>query len=128
MAFIDIDRESFACIITVTWPGQTDFKNSICDSSNSAEESNAKEIDGASKMKFLLSDLFFKRDIFLQALVFDASQPRPQTPSVGWIKILPSFSQLDASAGDENSFKLIIELTHLRPKHHRAFWTYTQRA
>lgn len=119
--FIDSDRESLACIITVTWPGQTDSKNSICDASNSAEESNAKEIDGASKIKFLLSDLFFKRDIFLQALMFDASQPRPQTPSVGWIKILPSFSQLDASAGDENSFKLIIELTHLRPRHHRAF-------
>ena len=45
--------------------------------------------------------------------MFDASQPRPQTPSVGWIKILPSFSQLDASAGDENSLKLITGLTHL---------------
>ena len=79
-------------------------------------------------MKFLLSDLFFKLDIFLQALMFDALQPRPQTPSVGWIKILPSFSQLDASAGDENSLKLITELIHLRPKHHRAFLTYTQPA
>ena len=77
-------------------------------------------------MKFLLSDLFYKLDIFLQALMFDASQPRPQTPSVGWIKILPSFSQLDASAGDENSLKLITELNHLRPIHHRAFLTYTQ--
>ena len=39
--------------------------------------------------------------------IFDASHPRPQTPSVGWIKILPSFSQFDAAAGDKNSFKLI---------------------
>ena len=119
--FIDNDNESFVCNITVTWPGQTDSRNSICDASNSAEHSNAKDIDGANKMKFFLSDLFFKREIFLQALMFDASQPRPQTPSVGWIKILPSFSQLDASAGDENSLKLITGLTHLRPKHHRAF-------
>ena len=64
-------------------PEKTLPKNSIFDASNSAEQSNAKDIDGASKMKFLLSDLFFKRDIFLQALMFDASQPRPQTPSVG---------------------------------------------
>ena len=49
--------------------------------------------------------LCFKRAIFSHAFIFDASQPRPHTPSVGWIKILPSFSQFDASAGDENSFK-----------------------
>jgi hypothetical protein len=84
-----------------------DSKNSISDDSICSEQSIAKEIDGANKMKFLLLGLCFKKAIFSQAFIFDASQPKPHIPSVGWIKILPSFSQFDASVGDENSFKLI---------------------
>ena len=71
------------------------------------EQPIANVIDGANKIKFLALGLSFKRDIFSHAFIFEASQPRPHTPSVGWIKILPFFSQFDASAGDENSFKLI---------------------
>ena len=84
-----------------------DSKNSISDDSIFSEQPIAKEIDGANKIKFLLLGLCFKIEIFSHAFLFDASQPRPQTPSVGWIKILPFFSQFDASTGDENSFKLI---------------------
>ena len=82
-----------------------DSKNSIFDDLIFSEQSIAKEIDGANKIKFLLLDLCFKRAIFSHAFIFDASQPRPHTPSVGWIKILPSLSQFDASVGDKNSFK-----------------------
>ena len=105
--FIFDNIDSFACIITVIWPGQIDSKKSICDGATSAVQAKAKGIDGANKIKLLLLVLCFNRDIFSHAFIFDASHPRPQTPSVGWIKILPSFSQFDAAAGDENSFKLI---------------------
>jgi hypothetical protein len=96
----------FACKITVTCPGHTDSKNSCCEAFISAECSIAKEMDGDNKMKFLLSGLCLRVEIFLHALVLNASQPRPHTPSVGWINILPAFSQLDASIEHENSFKL----------------------
>ena len=106
-AFNEESIELFACKITVIWPGHMDSKYSICDGFNSTEQSLAKEIDGANKIKFLLLDLCLRRDIFSHVFTFAASQPRPQTPSVGWIKILPSLSQFDASTGHENSFKLI---------------------
>jgi hypothetical protein len=105
--FIEVKIELFACRMTVTWPGHIDSKNSIFDGSIFLEQPIANVIDGANKIKFLALGLSFKRDIFSHAFIFEASQPRPHTPSVGWIKILPFFSQFDASAGDENSFKLI---------------------
>ena len=56
-----------------------DSKNSIFDDLIFSEQSIAKEIDGANKIKFLLLDLCFKRAIFSHAFIFDASQPRPHT-------------------------------------------------
>ena len=71
---------------------------------NSLVEDDKLELAKALAMStWFLCWFSLKQEFF----IFDASHPRPQTPSVGWIKILPSFSQFDAAAGDENSFKLI---------------------
>jgi hypothetical protein len=49
-------------------------------------------IEGINKMKLLFCGLFFKSYILEKLLLFRASHPKPQIPSVGCARILPAES------------------------------------